>query len=408
MLRIVAEFAVALGIGLLVGIERERHAVGRPEAAGVRTFAIAASSGAVAAYAAGPLGIAVVVLAVTAIAVAGYLRTGDTSAYGITTEVALVAVTLLGALATYQLAVAAGSGVVLAILLRSRSRLHSFVTEVLTADELWDALILLAAALVILPLAPNRAIGPQGVLNPRTVIEVAVVVMAISSAGHVAQRWLGPRYGLPVTGFASGFVSSVATIAAMGSQARQRADLVNVAVAGAVLSTVSTYIQMAVVLWVASPRVMWVLVWPLTLGGLAAAAYGGVFTWRAVRSADVDSEQLGRAFNLKWAVGYALIVSADIVAAAWLEAALGPRGLSFVAAAAGFADSHSAAFSAATVSASRLGAEAAVIPVLLAISTNAVTKSVVAFVSAPGRFAWTVVPGLVLSLAAAWAGVLLT
>jgi uncharacterized membrane protein (DUF4010 family) len=389
-----------------VGIERERHAAGRPETAGVRTFAIASGAGAIAAYAAGPVGVAVTVVAVAAIAVAGYLRTGDVSAYGITTEVALVAVTLLGALATVQPAVAAGSGVVVAILLRSRSKLHSFVTDVLTADELWDALILLAAVLVILPLVPDQPIGPQGVLNPRSVIELAVVVMAISSAGHIAQRWLGPRYGLPITGFASGFVSSAATVASMGSQARQRPDLINVAVAGAVLSTVSTHIQMAVVLWVASPEVLRALALPLLLGGAVAAAYGGVFTWRAVRSSDVGAGQLGRAFNLKWAVAYALIVGLVIMVAAWLETALGQRGLAYVAAAAGFADAHSAAFSAASVAASRIGAAAAVVPVLLAMSTNAITKTVVAITTAPGRFAWTVVLGLVLSIAGAWAGVL--
>jgi uncharacterized membrane protein (DUF4010 family) len=42
--------------------------------------------------------------------------------------------------------------------------------------------------------------------------------MAIGAAVHVAIRTLGTRVGLPIAGLASGFISSTATIAAMGAR----------------------------------------------------------------------------------------------------------------------------------------------------------------------------------------------
>src|SRR5262249_45743639 len=119
---------------------------------------------------------------------------------GLTSEMALFTTFCLGALCMTQPALAAGLAVTISILLASRTGLHRFVRHVLTAQEAQDALLFGAAALVILPLAPNRAVDPFGVLNPRTLWRLVVVVMAISAAGYISLRVLGPRYGLPISG----------------------------------------------------------------------------------------------------------------------------------------------------------------------------------------------------------------
>src|SRR6185436_20954258 len=106
------------------------------------------------------------------------------------------------------------------------------------------------------PLAPDRALGPLGVLNPRTLWRLVVIVMAVGGAGYVAVRLLGARRGLPLSGFASGFISSAATIGALGARARREPGLCRAAVAGAVLSTVATVIQMAIVLAATSTAVV--------------------------------------------------------------------------------------------------------------------------------------------------------
>ena len=72
------------------------------------------------------------------------------------------------------------------------------------------------AALVMLPLLPDRAMGPSAAINPHSMGLVLIMSMAITFAGEVAMRALGARLGVPVLGLVSGFASSSATIGAMG------------------------------------------------------------------------------------------------------------------------------------------------------------------------------------------------
>ena len=101
---------------------------------------------------------------------------------GLTTEIALILTVLLGGLSMQQPALAAGLAVTVAVLLAARSRLHRFVRSVLTEDELQDALIFAGATLVVLPLVPDRPMGPYGALNPHSIWILVVLVMAISAA----------------------------------------------------------------------------------------------------------------------------------------------------------------------------------------------------------------------------------
>ena len=214
-------FATALGIGLLIGTERERRkGEGAARApAGVRTFALVALAGALSLYVGGELAFAVTLAGVAVLAGLGYSRSQGEDP-GITTEAALILTMLLGGGAMRAPALAAALAVTVAILLAARTRIHHFVRTVLSEQEVNDALILAAAILVVLPLVPDRYVGPFDAINPRTLWLLVVLMMAIGAAGYIGQRLLGPRFGLPAAGFASGFVSSAATIGSMGERAR--------------------------------------------------------------------------------------------------------------------------------------------------------------------------------------------
>ena len=164
---------------------------------------------------------------------------------GLTTEIALVLTLALGGLAMREPGLAAALSVVVAILLAARAPLHRFVRDVLTEVELRDALILAAATLIVWPLLPDRYLGPLSAINPSKIWTIVILLMAIGAGGHIAVRALGARFGLPVSGFASGFASSAATIGAMGARAKANRDLTRPAAAGAVLSNVATAIQLA-------------------------------------------------------------------------------------------------------------------------------------------------------------------
>ena len=141
----------------------------------------------------------------------------------------------------------------------------------------------MAAVLVVLPLTPNRYLGPFGAINPRTIWKIVILMISISAGGYIAVRLVGARFGLPVAGFASGFVSSTATIGAMGERAAHEPALARPAVAGAVLSNVATVIEMALVLAAISPPVLRLLRVPLTAAGIVATAYGALLMLLSAR-----------------------------------------------------------------------------------------------------------------------------
>jgi uncharacterized membrane protein (DUF4010 family) len=398
--------AAALGIGLLVGSERERSkGTGTDRGpGGIRTFTMAALSGVVAALA-GSGWIAAAALGVLgAYAVAAYLRSRAEDP-GLTTEVALVVTFLLGVLAARSPALAAGIGVVVAVVLASRSRLHRLVRDQLTDRELADGLLLAAAALVVLPLLPNRAVDPWGVFNPHVIWLLAVLVMAVNAAGYVALRTFGIRRGLPMAGLAAGFVSSTVTHGAMGSRARAQPELLGAAVAGAALSSVATVVQLLLVLAVSNPGMLRALVLPMALAGAAAVAWGALNTFRSLRTAGDAHVAPGRAFEIRTALVFTATVAAVLLIAAVLADQLGAAGGAFGIVVAGLADTHAATASAASLAlGGALDARTAVLATLGAFSLNAGGKLVVSYTTGGAAFGNRVLPGILLMVALAWLG----
>jgi uncharacterized membrane protein (DUF4010 family) len=275
----------------------------------------------------------------------------------------------------------------------------------LTPQEAQDALLFGAAALVILPLAPNRAVDPFSVLNPRTLWALVVLVMAISAAGYISLRLLGPKYGLPLTGFASGFISSAATIGSMGNRAMREPATLRGAVAGAVLSTVATFVQMAALLLVTDSSTLRVMRFPLLLGGTTAVIYGLLFTWRSVRASPEAVPDKGRAFNLTSAVTFASVVTGIMLISAAINEWWGSAGLLVATAVAGLGDAHAPTIAVASmVAADKISAVQTMLPILSAVTTNTLTKVVLAATSGNRQFAFEVIPGLILVLIAVWIG----
>jgi uncharacterized membrane protein (DUF4010 family) len=392
--------ATALGLGLLVGVERERRRdAADPAVAGVRTFALIGLAGALAERIGG-VGIAVGGGFVVLAALASYRASRDRDP-GLTTEVAMLVVFLLGVLAMRELALAAGLGVAVTLLLASKTRAHHFVRGVLTDQELHDALLLAAAAAVVLPLLPDRAIDPWRVLNPRQLWLLAVIVMAISAVGHVAKRAFGARTGLLLAGFAGGFASSTATIASMGARARRDPALAMACAGGGVISNVSTVVQLGVVVGLLSPPLLAQL-WPaLLVSGVVVVGFALVAA-RAARSVPADlAAPEGRAFEPRQALLFVAILSLVMVASAAAQAWLGHAGLDVTLALSGLMDAHAAAASAAQlVVAGRVAPQAALTGIALAFATNSAVKLGVAWASGGRAYALRLLPGVAAMLVA--------
>lgn len=400
-------FCVAFAVGLLIGIERERSKGEGPQraAAGVRTFILVALAGAIA-QRLGGVGIAVGGAFVALAALASYRRSRSDDP-GLTTEVAMLVTFLLGVLAMTALPIAAGLGVVVAMVLASKSSLHRFTRNTLTEQELHDALLLAAAAVIVLPLLPDRTIDPWQALNPHTLWLLVVLVMAINGAGYIALRILGPGAGLALAGFIGGFVSSTATIAAMGDRARAAPQWLAQCVSAALCSNIPTILMLGVVIGALSPPLLRQLAWPLLFAGLAAV----LSAWLAhARSASTEVEDRpvapGRPFEPRRALVFAAIVSAILLLSAGVHRWLGDTGLQIAAGVSGLADLHAAAASVAQlVATGDIDVGDAGWPVLIALIANSLSKLLMAWLRGGRGFLLRLLPGVVAIAAAFAAGV---
>ena len=350
---------------------------------------------------------AVLGVGVVALAALSYWRT-QAADPGLTTEVAMLATFGMGVLANQDAMLAAGLGVLIALLLAARTRLHAFARAALTDRELYDAILLAGAALIVLPLLPDRPLDPLGAINPRLVWRLTVIVMLVNAAGYAAMRLLGPRWGLPLAGLCGGFVSSVATIAAMGRRSREDAGQLHGALAGAALSSVGTVLQLAMVIGATSGVILGRMVLPLAAMGVVAVATGWVMSRRHSASANNAAAPAGRAFDPRQALLFAAILAAMLAAVSALERLFGARGVVGGAVAGGFLDTHSAAASVSALAMRGvISTDAAIIAIAVAISANAVTKLWVAAAGGGARYFRYLAPGLAAMIAALWAGIAL-
>lgn len=398
---LVMGLAVALGAGLLIGVEREQRKADHPHSvAGVRTFALIALCGAVTSQ----FGIALLCTGAVFVGLAAlvsYVHT-KTDDPGLTTEVAMFAVYVLGALAMRAPVLSASLAVVVALLLALKAHLHVLSREILSAQELRDGLLLIASALIVLPLLPDRAVDPWQVLNPHKVWRVVVLVMAINALGYVAQRLFGPRVGLPVSGFAGGFVSSTATIGSMGQRAAQHPEQLASCVAAAALSNVATIAQMALLLAALSPPLARHLALPMIAAGVATTLVAGLGMFRVWREPKGETPALrGRPFEPRHALVFAALVTGILLASAIMADLFGDGGVLVAASLAGFADVHAAAASVAQVFAvGQVDERWASWAILLGLACNTGSKLVVATATGGRAFTWRLLPTLVALLVA--------
>ncbi len=397
--------AVALGIGLLIGAERERSKGVGPDIvlAGIRTFTIASLLGAVSTVVSFWL-LVVSVMCVTVFAALAYVaRVKDHP--GLTTEMTLVFTVILGGLAMSMPSLAASLAVTAAILLAAKEPIHGFVRGAVTKDELNDFLILAAATLIVLPLVPNEFIGPFSAINPRNLWLIVILVMFISALGHLALRLLGGRIGLPLVGLVSGFISSIATVGAMGERAKETPALIGSAVAGAVFSCLSTILQLTLLLAAIHPPTLKAMVAPLIFGGVSVTLYGLAVTLSCFHKNCPEVSQLSRSFSVKTALILAAVIAVVLTASSALNAWFGQAGLVFASGVAGLADVHASTISVASLAAAgNLSVTNAVIPILVAFSINAISKAVAAVVSGGRAFSGQLIPALIIQVSATWLG----
>jgi uncharacterized membrane protein (DUF4010 family) len=387
-----ATLAAALGCGLLIGIERERRKGEGPgrALAGLRTFALACVTGAAAALTQIDGVIVAGAVFVAALAVVAYVRDRSDDP-GVTTEVALLLTYLIGVLCAWSLPLAAGLAVGLTAVLFSRERMHRFARHWLRPAEVRDGIVLAALVLLALPLVPDRPLWGN-TLNPHVIVQLLALLLGVQAAAHLARRLLQARHAVALSALASGFVSSTATIATLGLAVREGRSGARLMAGGALLSCVSTLLQLLLVAFAVQPAWLGHLALPVLGGAALALAWGfWLVHGAAPEAAPVAAEQDERMFSLKGALAVAALLAGIQALVHALTLWLGEAGLIVGSLLGALADLHSAL---AAVFSSGPPAPIGHQAVMGALAVHALSKSVTASLVGGRSYALWFLPGL--------------
>lgn len=418
LLAVAGDFAIAILLGALVGIEREKRKAEEQEPghiAGLRTFTLLALLGAAAGFLSknlsSPWILAAALLVVGAFIVAGYFVTMRSSdgGKGLTTEVAAIIVFLLGALVMFgERELAIGLGVVTASVLAYKQPLHGFV-EKLGWDDVYAGLRLLIATFIALPLLPNQAIDPWGALNPYKLWLLVILISSLSLVGYVLTRWLGPARGTALTGLTGGLVSSTAVTLSFAEEAREKPENAAALVCGILLAWAVMFLRVIVLVAVVNRALLAQVLVPFAVMAVAASGYAAFLYFRDGR---VDGERpkgevdVRNPFSLVEAAKFGALFAVVLLAVKIVQEHFPPSGLYAVAALAGLTD-----VDAITLSMSEFAqsgeARVAVIAIVIAATSNTIVKCAMAFVLGGAELGKKLIAATALALAAGLAAAFL-
>jgi len=412
-LELVYRLSVSLAIGLLMGIERgwkTRDEAEGERSLGLRTFTLSGLLGGILAAIGAASGNASAVVGLSflgfapVIAFLRYREMAHDKTYGATTVVAALVAFALGAFAVLgDPRAAAAAGVAATALLALKQALHGWI-RTLTWQELRAGLVLLAMTLILLPLLPDRAMGPFDAINPHELWLMTILIAAVSSAGYIAMKWFGGRQGVALSGIAGGLVSSTAVTLSFSRLARENPARARALVAATLLASSTMMLRILLVAGAINLAMLRWLLLPLALAALGTALLAGWHLWRSTGEGADTPLMLKAPFELTTVLKFGAFLAFIMVAAKGLTVWAGGWGAFGLAAISGIADVDAITLTMSRLGGSELDARTAGAAILLAAAVNTVAKAGLAWFAGGRGPALRLAAGAALAIALGVAG----
>ncbi len=378
-------FLTALLIGALIGTERQRRLAEDKVrgVAGLRTFTLIALLGALSATLAEEYGQAFAITALASFTIlVGIGYASSVSALGridFTAAVAAVVTFALGMLTNFEesMLLAVALAILTTWILATRAISHRYV-EALSETDLLDTLKMGIIALVIYPLLPDTPLDPWGVLSPREIWLMVVLVSLIGYVGYVLIRILGTERGMTLTGFLGGLVSSTAVTTSMASEVKVNREILNSAVFATVIACCTMF-----------PRVLFIvllvnrdLFLPLLIPLLSMTLLGVILAYLLMRKgAPFDKEVAVKdPFRIVPALKFGAFFAFVLLVSNLASTYFGDAGAYAAAVISGLADVDAITLSMATLAKSALSPGIAATAITLAAITNTLVKLSIAYI----------------------------
>jgi uncharacterized membrane protein (DUF4010 family) len=397
--QLLPRLAVALGIGLLIGLERgwkTRDVTAGSRAAGIRTFALSGLLGGVVASLANATGAGLAAglvigfsFVVFAAVIAVFERDAnrDIDSYSATTAIAAMLTFMLGAYAVLgDMRVAAAAAVAATGILAAREDIHAVVARI-TWPELRSVVVLLAMTCIILPVVPDTTIGPYGGVNPREVWFIAIVLAGVSLLGYGAVKLFGAEHGVLLAGLAGGLVSSTAVTTTNARRAAAGEGAPRLLAAGVAIASAVSFVRVIVIVAVIKPALLVLVAPALAAATLLAAGYAIFAVYWHGDSKDGKAMEFENPFSFWPVVGFAVFLGTVMVLGRAVGEAFGSNGALIGAIGLGLADVDAVTISVARLVPQPLSAQGAGLAILAAVASNMLAKLAISAVVGVGRFA---------------------
>ena len=409
---VVKSLIIAILLGFAIGMQRSMTYIykGEQTFAGSRTFALIALAG----YLSGWLqhyipGFIPVSMAVFGflVGVSYFMKVQTSKKWGMTTQVAAIVTFILGLMIRFGLEnYAVFIGVLMIIVLEIKPRLRKIESHISTTD-INAVVLLLAMSFVILPVLPDKMIGPYNLFNPYKTWLMAVIIAGISFVGYVAIKVLGQKHGVFLTGAAGGLISSTAVSISLSEMFQKRFDLLNNYAGGIAIACTFMYLRVLFEAFVIHPQLALRLA-PAYLGAAVSGLLFSYYLYTHAKSVQISIESSAITKNplqLSEAIKFGILFGIIYGAIAFVQTRYGNIGVYIVSLFSGITDVDAITLSLSQLSVdNKLAQTAAMNGIVIASVTNSIVKLGIVYWIGGVKLGWRLAQFFLLTLGIMLAG----
>ncbi len=309
--------AIALGIGLLIGLEREYSSHEASKLfAGVRTLPLIAILGFLAAFLSETYTIWIFVTAfialVTLVGISYFILARDGSLGG-TTEITVLVTFLVGALVfREEISLAVEVAIAITLLLTLKLQFKTVLGKI-NQEDIFALLKFLIMTAIILPILPDRRLGPYDAINPREVWYMVILITGVSFSGYLISKFAGAGQGIMLTSILGGIASSTVLTYDFSEKSKQSPSAALNYGVGIVLASSIMFVRLAVLIYALSPALALRLLLPFTLLTAIGMAFSIMLIRRNNLEQTASNVDIGNPLNIKGALKFAVVFSGVLI-----------------------------------------------------------------------------------------------
>lgn len=372
---------LSLVLGFLIGLQREMHTIysnKTQDFGGARTFSMISLFGYLSAWFSTffPYFFLIASVMMGLLLIAAYIVNSVSIAEkGATTEFAALVTFVIGGMLNYTLPIfAVFITIIVLFVLNIKDTVREY-EQTITKKDLSAAILFMIMTFVILPILPDRAIDPMGLVNLYRIWVMVVLVAGISFFGYIAIRILGSTRGIGVAGLFGGLVSSTAVAMSMARRVHENGFLAKNLALGIALASSMMLIRAGLEMWVINPAITRLFIIPIAVGSLFGYGYIAMLYFTSKRENISQNIEFKNPFDLKEALVMGVVFGATLALITLSNRYVGDMGVYAVALISGIADVDAIILSLSSLAKNGLNPSTAQYGILIAIISNTLAKA---------------------------------